>query len=528
VPPARTSLRDNCLKLDRQISQIDVTRETQLLAKLVRKLAVLFDTDRISILLLESTARRFRRIHYTGFAPKGEKPVLNRSHLVSMRVIKTQKPFICDNIRVHDDLVSPFTRKYASDACAVFPLTFAGKPLGTLNVSNLARVEEIRADVDALLTLCDHIAQVIHHAAAFAELGVKPELSPVKYAVELKTIERLASDLTKLIDAETMLMLFGDVLSHHFDFAAFGVVFDNLVDNQLAYFYAGKGACKADLKRLFDEMCHVWRKEHPNYPCPNFEGARVIFGDRVHAGKLPRARTFRLMPVTLDERLFATMALALSDAARLTQTEVDLLNILVMHLAVSLKRNQLLARNQELAPRDDLTGLSSERYFHQFLQREFERARRYNAPLALIFCDLDHFRDINDQYGFDSGDAVLVDVAHIILDSARSTDLVSRYGGEKFVIVLPETYLKQAEVLADRMRRFIASHPFFIEKHNVFVKATASFGLAAFQDHKPVTPAQFVEFAETALYFAKRTGRDQVTSYSYVLDLLMKEGGSNF
>ena len=528
MPPAKTSLRDHCLKLDRQISQIDVTRETAVLAKLVRKLAVLFDTDRVSILLLESTARRFHRIHYTGFAPRDEKPVLNRSHLVSMRVIKTQKPFICDDIREHDDLVSPFATNYASDTFAVFPLTFAGKPLGTLNVSNLARVDEIRADADALMTLCDHIAQIIQHAAAFEEHGVKPEPPAVKYAADLKTIERLTRDLTKLIDAETMLMLFGDILSHHFDFAAFGVVFDNLVDNQLAYFYAREGACKGDLKRIFDEMCHVWRKEHASYPCPDFESVRVLFGERVHGGKLPHARTYRLLPLTLDDRLFATMAIALSGASRMKETDLDLLNILTMHLAVSLKRNQLLARNQELAPRDELTGLASERQFHQFLQREFDRARRYNAPLSLIFCDLDHFRDINEQYGFDSGDGVLIDVAHIILDSARSTDLVSRYGGEKFVIVLPETYLKQAEVLADRMRHFIASHPFYIAKDNVLVKATASFGVASFQDHKPVTPAQFIEFAETALYFAKRTGRNQVTSYSYVLDLLLKEGGANY
>src|SRR6185436_7318375 len=115
-------------------------------------------------------------------------------------------------------------------------------------------------------------------------------------------------------------------------------------------------------------------------------------------------------------------------------------------------------------------GLLGERQFYQMLEREFDRASRYNLNLTLQFIDIDHFKDINEAYGFETGDQVLSDLSRIIVENMRSTDFVSRYSGERFVIVLPETAYHAAEVMAERLRRYVENHSFFIPNTNVFIK----------------------------------------------------------
>ncbi len=157
------------------------------------------------------------------------------------------------------------------------------------------------------------------------------------------------------------------------------------------------------------------------------------------------------------------------------------------------------------------------------LDREFDRAARYSSALNLLFVDIDHFKDINDSYGFEVGDKVLLDLARIISENMRGSDFASRYSGERFVVVLPETNYGNAEVMAERLRRYVENHSFYIPNSSVFIKVTASIGVASYLDHRPASVAQFIEYADTALYFAKRNGRNQVVGYGYVMSLMVTE-----
>ena len=112
-------------------------------------------------------------------------------------------------------------------------------------------------------------------------------------------------------------------------------------------------------------------------------------------------------------------------------------------------------------------------------------------------------------------------MAFSVAVAPRNTDLVSRYGGERFIVLLPETHYKNSEFMANRLRRFVENTSFFIPNTNVFIKVTVSIGIASYLDHRPASLAQFVEFADTALYFAKRNGRNRVTGYGYVLNLMI-------
>lgn len=160
------------------------------------------------------------------------------------------------------------------------------------------------------------------------------------------------------------------------------------------------------------------------------------------------------------------------------------------------------------ATTDPLTGLANQRHFLERLDIELRRARRYRRSLAVIFADLDHFKAINDTYGHHAGDIALKAVATCITRIVRETDLVVRYGGEEFVVLLPETSLDQAEVMAERARRAIESLQIPLPQGGT-KRITMSFGVAAF----PATadaPEDLLSCADAAMYHAKSLGRNRV------------------
>ncbi|MFS2027384.1 diguanylate cyclase [Massilia sp. CT11-137] len=164
---------------------------------------------------------------------------------------------------------------------------------------------------------------------------------------------------------------------------------------------------------------------------------------------------------------------------------------------------------QQLADRDPLTGCYNRRFLQKgLLNAELERTRRYGTPLSVVLCDLDHFKRINDTYGHAAGDQVLADFAGLLLSLTRDTvDSVVRYGGEEFLLVLPQTDLAGAQTLAERIRAAFADAP------GATVKATASFGIASVPAQAPVLPASseaLIGAADAQLYAAKRGGRNRV------------------
>jgi diguanylate cyclase (GGDEF)-like protein len=138
------------------------------------------------------------------------------------------------------------------------------------------------------------------------------------------------------------------------------------------------------------------------------------------------------------------------------------------------------------------------------LARELLRAARSGQPLSLVMLDIDHFKQVNDTHGHHAGDTVLQRVGRQLSEECRSSDLVSRYGGEEFAILLPETDIEQAYALAERLRVAIA-----IDADDF--RVTASFGVASCPDHGS-GPAELVQAADAALYRSKRLGRNRTSS----------------
>jgi len=221
---------------------------------------------------------------------------------------------------------------------------------------------------------------------------------------------------------------------------------------------------------------------------------------------------FRLLDHRLIHRIRALEAdMAKTDLDRnllARQTGADEIDALRNELAGLL--NRLTDQNAELerlATTDGLTGLANRRRLFERLDQEVYRARRYGIALSVILLDIDHFKRVNDSWGHAVGDRVLREVARETQQLLHKTDLAGRYGGEEFVLLLPETDLAEAMSLAHRLNRHIARTAFALERGSS-LSVTVSAGVAAlFPDE---SSEALIQRADRALYRAKEMGRDRV------------------
>jgi diguanylate cyclase (GGDEF)-like protein len=176
--------------------------------------------------------------------------------------------------------------------------------------------------------------------------------------------------------------------------------------------------------------------------------------------------------------------------------------------AAALNNAVQFARTERLYMQDDLTRLYNSRYLRQFLGNEIKRARRYHSRVSVAFIDLDGFKQVNDRYGHLVGSETLKEVANLLADAVRETDVVARYGGDEFMIVLPETCAEKALATAERIRLRLAEHLFTGRSGQPF-RLTASFGIAAYPDHAQLA-ADLIEKADLAMYQAKARNKNNV------------------
>jgi diguanylate cyclase (GGDEF)-like protein len=196
------------------------------------------------------------------------------------------------------------------------------------------------------------------------------------------------------------------------------------------------------------------------------------------------------------------------DARSFRKAEVALLDSLSLPLASALANAVRIAEAERLSQTDDLTKLHNARYLRQFLLNEIRRARRYGSSVAALFLDLDDFKRVNDVHGHLVGSHVLMEMASVILASVRDTDAVARYGGDEFVIVLPDTGIEMAGIVAERIREKIALYE-FTGGRRLKLRLTASFGAAIFPQHAS-SPQQLIACADTAMYEAKAAKKNCV------------------
>ncbi len=195
---------------------------------------------------------------------------------------------------------------------------------------------------------------------------------------------------------------------------------------------------------------------------------------------------------------------------RLAPSVLRALRVLLEPAAIALDNALLLKRAEALSVTDDLTHLYNSRYLNQVLRRETKRASRSGRPLSLLFIDLDGFKSINDTHGHLFGSRALVEAAAVIRGSARETDVVARFGGDEFALVLPDTGGEGAFAVGERIRERIAGHVFLADD-GLDIHLTASVGVATLPD-VAASAEELVQSADMAMYRVKESGKNGIQS----------------
>lgn len=215
-----------------------------------------------------------------------------------------------------------------------------------------------------------------------------------------------------------------------------------------------------------------------------------------------RCRTQTIAALVVMEKKAATLA------PQLVTPLGAALTTMLEGPALALDNALRLRRSEALSVTDDLTQLYNSRYLNQVLRREAKRASRSGRPLSLLFLDLDGFKGINDMHGHQAGSRALVEAAAVIRRCARETDVVARFGGDEFAIVLPDTGSEGAAAVGDRVRERLCVHP-FLEGLGLRINLTASVGVATLPD-VAASAEELVRAADMAMYQVKESGKNGV------------------
>ncbi len=193
--------------------------------------------------------------------------------------------------------------------------------------------------------------------------------------------------------------------------------------------------------------------------------------------------------------------------------DMDFMAVLSHQIAAGIDRARLFEKIQQLSQLDGLTGLYNHRMFQSRLRQEMSRRNRTQKPLSLIMLDIDQFKQFNDNYGHQAGDAVLKELSLIITSQSRcaSIDVCCRYGGEEFAVIMPELELHNAVKVAERIRRVVESNDFSICENNAAAKVTISLGVSGITGADDMSPEELVKKADDALYLSKKNGRNRVS-----------------
>jgi len=281
------------------------------------------------------------------------------------------------------------------------------------------------------------------------------------------------------------------------------------------YFKAAVGAGSEMLMHLRlqrGEGIAGWVAEHNAPLIVDDVTADPRFAARFDKTSRFHTKSILCVPLAIKGRVLGVIELVNGEGDGSFSTEdLRILSTVAEFSAIAIENAQNFAKVQELTVLDDHTGLFNSRHLKRTLEQEIIRATRFGHPVSLVFFDLDYFKRVNDTYGHQAGSKLLAEVGRLLLGTLRSTDVPVRYGGDEFVVLLPETSKDQAMECAKRLRSEISHWKFLAEEPYGPLQITASLGVASFPDDARA-PDELLRRADDAMYRVKAERRDGVAA----------------
>lgn len=219
------------------------------------------------------------------------------------------------------------------------------------------------------------------------------------------------------------------------------------------------------------------------------------------------------IPLVVTDRVIGVLDIEASQKYALQKYDFNLLRSLAGHIAMTIAHAQHVVKVEQEAITDSLTGLYNKRYFNDLISKEIRRSNRYNRSLSMMMIDIDYYKKYNDQYGHRMGDEALKIISGIIRKFCRDVDFAIRYGGEEFVLLLPETSKAEAFEVAERLRKTIEAYSFPHQNPQAGGSLSVSIGLSNYPDDA-CDEIELIDHSDAALYAAKHAGRNCVRNYS--------------
>src|ERR1700730_1420733 len=463
------------------------------------ELGQIFNTSNFYIAFQEGDEIRFElEVEDDRILPKRTRKLENA---FTEYVIRTGQPLL-----IRSELEKTRTRlgisyrpeRPAKCLCAA-PILLGNKPAGVMVAMSTERefVFEQR-DLEVLVTAAGQVSVAVENARLFAD-----EQRRSRQLAFLNNVSRTA------ISSDDPVHMLGQIVGEiqkNFSFDHIGV---GLLDY---------GTKEIEMKAEAGATAHVVGRRIPLGT--GILGRVARTGERAlvqHAlprnltGILPDSRAILCIPITYGESLLGILNIESRSENAFLPQDVLILNTLADLLATALHNAFVFQKLQQQSITDGLTGIKTRRFFWEALSAEGKRASRSGRPFSVVLIDLDKFKEVNDTMGHFEGDLVLARVGRLLEQKSRQSRVVARYGGDEFIVLMPETGAEQAQVLAERLRQWLASDPMLSEHH-----ITGSFGVASFPMHG-FSIEDIIRVADAGMYVSKRSGGNSVsTAQEYV------------
>jgi diguanylate cyclase (GGDEF)-like protein len=498
------------LKLVRRQKSLDILHEIVLISlkaedllvmsqSLVEKFAVLIHADQCTLALWDDTSKQevqlatfdmHDRKHRTLDASPADLTftefVLNSGHTL---IVEDATPAFYEERHI--------TKTLAAKSIVALPLVAGKKRLGAIIIS----FDHQRHFQPDDISICEQASNLV--ALALEKFQTVEEAE--RRAVTSETLRKASAAITETLQTEEAVARVLEELKRVIPYDSASVQL--LKDGELVV-VGGSGF--ADLKSVHGVTFPI-PGENPNTPVIQ-TGKPHLFHEVSEAYEIFKhpphnhIRSWLGVPLIFHERVIGLLAIDGSKPGQFTEKDINLAAMFANQVAVALENARIFKETQEQAITDVLTGTYNRRGLFQIGDFEFTRARRINRPFSLLIFDIDHFKRVNDGYGHLAGDQILRGIAECCRIHLRSVDVLCRYGGEEFVVFLPETTADVAQVVAERLRRTVMETPFPTDA--VPLNITISIGAA--QANERDTLKTLIERADQALYEAKRSGRNRV------------------
>ena len=377
--------------------------------------------------------------------------------------------------------------------CAA-PILLGSKPAGVMVAMSTVReyVFEQR-DVDVLMTAAGQVSVAVENARLFAE-----EQRRSRQLAFLNNISRTAissDDPVHMLD-----QIVGEI-QKNFSFDHIGIGLLDYGTKEIEIKAEAGATAQAKGKRIPIGIGILGRVARTG------ERALVQNGMEGQIGAiLPESRSVLCIPITYGETLLGALNIESRNESAFFPQDVLILNTLADLLATALHNAFVFQKLQQQSITDGLTGIKTRRFFWEALSAEWKRASRSGRPFSVVLIDLDKFKEVNDTMGHFEGDLVLARVGRLLEQKSRQSNVVARYGGDEFIILMPETGPEQAEFLAESLRQWITQDPMLSEHH-----ITGSFGVASFPMHG-FSIEDIIRVADAGMYVSKRSGGNRVSA----------------